>query len=378
MNTVLNIAIVSHHFYPEVTPRAFRAYELARQLAAWGHRVSVFIPQRCVRGELAENEGFKYIVLPDVEVGQMPSGLSFWKHWALGVGLKLSGTARARAHAEGYVVPFAVALAGYGSFDMLVSVGLPKSVHASVALAHALNPQLARVMVADYGDPYSYNLRGRSAIVKRKLEAWWIKHFDFVTVPIGAAKKAYASLIAPDKILVIPQGIDLQQYTKGEYVPNEIPTFIYTGVFTPHVRDPYELVNYLIKRKEPYRFRIFTDIYYELSMNLLRPLIETRPDAVEVHHLVDRQTCINELSKADFSFILLYNEDDRLPSKVMDCKIAQRPIFAYQHGKFDAQIFEQFIKGDYTHDISKDIDLSFYSIENVARQFVTLANTQKK
>jgi glycogen synthase len=42
----MKILIVSRTFYPENTPRAFRATELAKQFSAMGHEVTVITPRK--------------------------------------------------------------------------------------------------------------------------------------------------------------------------------------------------------------------------------------------------------------------------------------------------------------------------------------------
>ena len=39
-----NILITTYFFYPEILPRAFRAFELAKEFAIRGHNVTVYIP----------------------------------------------------------------------------------------------------------------------------------------------------------------------------------------------------------------------------------------------------------------------------------------------------------------------------------------------
>ncbi len=41
----MKILIIAYHFYPDVTPRAFRAFELVKQLAKEGHEVTILLPK---------------------------------------------------------------------------------------------------------------------------------------------------------------------------------------------------------------------------------------------------------------------------------------------------------------------------------------------
>jgi len=40
----MKILIITYYFFPEITPRAFRAFELAKEFSRLGHDVSIIIP----------------------------------------------------------------------------------------------------------------------------------------------------------------------------------------------------------------------------------------------------------------------------------------------------------------------------------------------
>ncbi len=44
----MKILIVSRAFYPEISPRAFRTTELAKEFARQGHQVKIILPERNV------------------------------------------------------------------------------------------------------------------------------------------------------------------------------------------------------------------------------------------------------------------------------------------------------------------------------------------
>ena len=42
----MNILLVSYYFYPELTPRAFRTFELVKEFCEQGHKVTLLIPNK--------------------------------------------------------------------------------------------------------------------------------------------------------------------------------------------------------------------------------------------------------------------------------------------------------------------------------------------
>ena len=57
------ILIVTHGFYPEQSPRAFRATELAKELCRQGHEVTVIAPERADMQPLLEAFPIQFISL---------------------------------------------------------------------------------------------------------------------------------------------------------------------------------------------------------------------------------------------------------------------------------------------------------------------------
>ena len=87
----MKIAILTAVFHPELHPRAFRAYELAKEYAIQGHDVEVFLLTR-IKGfdyeQLSQELHIKITILPlyTRELGaenifQQTNPLLRWIHW---------------------------------------------------------------------------------------------------------------------------------------------------------------------------------------------------------------------------------------------------------------------------------------------------------
>lgn len=54
--SVKKILIVTRFFYPDITPRAFRAFELAKEFALQGHEVTVLTTERNYNYDVIEQQ----------------------------------------------------------------------------------------------------------------------------------------------------------------------------------------------------------------------------------------------------------------------------------------------------------------------------------
>ena len=41
----MKILMIAYYFYPDITPRSFRAFELAKEFSRQGHSVTIILPQ---------------------------------------------------------------------------------------------------------------------------------------------------------------------------------------------------------------------------------------------------------------------------------------------------------------------------------------------
>lgn len=402
----IKIGIATYFFPPVINPRAFRVLELARYFARIGHEVTLFVPDwRHDYTSLEQENGFH---VRKVEPG-------FWLNRYDRLAAKgylpedqsksaesQKKTASAQADARPgksswlnevktffvqtfymggfsfeYFRPLARAINDPATrYDLFISVALPMSPHLGTALAHRKNRSLAKVLVAEYGDPYSFNTEIRPPFFHRWLERWMLKSFDYITVPIQKAMPAFLPFKAADKIKVIPQGIDFSRIKTGTYKKNPVSTFIYAGNFYQDIRNPKELISFLLKKKAGFRFLIYTNTADLKNMSLIQDLIGEDP-RFEVHPLIPREACIFEMSQADFLVNIENTTTAQQPSKLIDYYLAARPIFTYKPGNFDPDMFDPFLQGDFLHDIRDSIKIDAFSIEKVGEAFLQLLDEKR-
>lgn len=386
----MRIAVCSYFFYPEGTPRATRTYELVREFARLGHEVTAYVPDyemdyapieaalgariKKVAAGFLLNAGDKRADSPAARAMARPSGLKRAAYrayqWATG------------GRQWEYAPRLAAALrADGGGYELVVSIGLPFSVHAGAAAylrelrAAGRGPAAA---VADYGDPYYYDPMERKFILHRALEARALAAFDYVAIPHERIRDCFTPYAGAEaKLRIIPQGFRLDERPARAYRPNPTPTFAYAGVFYPGHGDPGELLGYLAGLKRPFRLALYTDARPgSASMACLAPYLEALKGRVELRGRLPRTELLEELAGMDF--LVSIDWPGVLHTKLIDYKIAGRPILSYEPGAFDPSVVDAFLDGDYAADFSPRLDLSRYDIRSVAAAFLKLADPEAR
>ena len=266
-----------------------------------------------------------------------------------------------------------------GKFDLMITSALPICAHLAGGWAKFFNKKLARIMVADYGDPYSGNQEIKPPFFHRAIEKIALSKFNYVSVPhLGSYFKRipFSNL---NNFKIIPQGISLTNFKIANFSPNQPVNFAYAGTFYKNMRNPKELFDYLLNKKDQdFRFVIYTNLKDYDSYDLIKPYVREFGNKLIIHDFVQREECIFELSKADF-LVNIGNRHEEVssPSKLIDYRLTQRPIYSFQSGKFDYAEFEMFLNGDYRLDISKSIDFEKYNVKNTAKDFLELIPVNK-
>ena len=142
------ILIVTRYFHPDITPRAFRAYELAKEFSRQGHDVTVLTTKREFDYSYIEQRfGFCVQAIVKSEPDQIQGDglkrvIRFILHWLFLYPLiLLTGSFKnSLKHEVGY--------------DLLISNAYPYPVHFGVALARKKNKALCKTWVADCGRPF--------------------------------------------------------------------------------------------------------------------------------------------------------------------------------------------------------------------------------
>ena len=356
------ILIVTKFFHPDITPRSFRAFELAKEFSKRGNDVTVLTTEKDYDYSKIEREyKLKIKAIVQNEPKEF-SGGGLVK--VIRFGLK-----------HFFLFPF-IFLAKYFNkalkketgYDLLVSIAFPFPVHFGVAFARKRNKKLTNIWIADCGDPFTGGLETRfdSPFYFKIIEKWFCKKPDFITIPIKEAKSAYPS-ICQHKLKVIPQGFDFNSiksnYKLGE---NKVMTFAYAGTLSTESRDPSTFINYLQSLGQDFKFIIYTR-----NKSFLKVYGEKFGDKLEFRDYVPRDILLEELGKMDFLINLENKTSLHSPSKLIDYALLKRPILSIKPFDIDKKVINEFIEGNYDNGL-KIKNVEDYNIKNVAIKFLAL------
>lgn len=360
--------IVTRSFFPVISPRSFRATELACELSRQGHYVKV---ATCFRDDFDyESYGLKHNIqfknLGKENLKQFKNtGKPLFNFIVRALNRLLLMLIE---FPDIQLLPKVVrALRGERGYDTLISVAVPYPVHWGVALADTFGIKAARIWVADCGDPYMGDEIDtfRKLFYFRYIEKWFFKKTDFITIPVSTGMKGYYPEFHA-KIRVIPQGFNFNEFELPvAHIPNIPITFVYAGGFIPFKRDPRPFLDYLLKSETDFKFYIFTRKTELVSSH--QKLLKGK---LIVRDYVPRNELIPFIAKADFLVNFDNNTDTHSPSKLIDYAISGRPILNIR-SDINEEIIEQFLNRDYSGAL-EILDMNSYRIENVAAGFVNL------
>lgn len=365
----MNITIIARCIYPMMSPRSFRAFELAKELSKTH---TVFLYALLGDYDYSGIEKETGIIIRPLGISKCGNTDStgkqnksfFWKLVSHFLG-------RALQMPQMELLPMAkrIAVKAAEESDLIISIGRPFAIHFGVAFAKKKSDRFP-VWISDCGDPFMGNSLYSPPKYFQRLEHLWGRLTDYITVPVEDAKYAYEESVR-DKIAVIPQGFNLEDTGSSSYVPNEIPIFIFAGVVYEGYRDPGRFLMYLSSKKEDFRFVVYTKSieYFEKYKQHLK-------DKLIINPFIPRNDLLNELRKADFLVNIENDTSVQAPSKLIDYAIANRPILSITTSFDNSLIVDEFLKGDYTHAM-KEIDISKYDIKTVANQFLELASQNR-
>ncbi len=382
------ILLVCYKFYPEISPRSFRAFELAKEFSRLGHEVTVVIPMN--------NYNYKEIINKySMNIIKIKGGYLFNKNIKKVANKESNSEVSIQKgkenillhnlkkiykyfHPNGkkfeYFLPLFLFLKKENKgYDLTISIAMPVSTHFGVALAKMVNKNLSKVSVADYGDPFSFNPNVKKHFYYKYLESCWLRYFDYVTIPISASKEAFRYFNINNKLKVIPQGFDMSHIKLKKYKKENIPSFAYAGIFYEKIRDPKVLFDFLCTVEKNFRF-----VLYTVKNTLIEPYIDKLGDKLIIKDFIPREECITELSQYDFLINMQNVSSVQSPSKLIDYALTERPVFNFDQMNFNQEEFMNFFNGNYSFDfINNTIQLNEYDIRNVANQFLKLLENNK-
>jgi hypothetical protein len=361
------ILLVSNGFYPEISPRSYRATELAKEFCKQGHEVTV----------ISKYRDFDYTEF----LLEYPIKFKMWKKQVLPEvrDFKLwpfSSLSRITKRLllllfeyPGIEEMFHVKriLKNETGYDLMISFAVPYPVHWGVAWARSQNHLVALKWVADCGDPYMGDILDtfRKMFYFSYLEKWFCRKADYISVPIQGAVNGYYPEFNP-KIRIISQGFDFNLNEKTiEHPANEVPTFAYAGGFLPGTRDPRPLLDYLKTLNLPFKFLVYTN-----NPDLLNEYKQILNEKLQISQYIPRSSLMKVLSKMDFLINFDNNTTLNSPSKLIDYVIAGKPVLNISRD-FNGEILSSFLKGDYTCRMQLP-DPKQYHIKTISKCFLDL------
>jgi len=255
------ILLVSSAFYPEISPRSFRATELAKEFTRQGHQVLV----------ITQHRDHDYTMF----LKDFPIILKMWTKLrfpqvTLGKRKPLSILARivSRILHLLFEYPFIEEmfkvkrmLKEEGGYDLMISFAVPYPVHWGVAKARSHKRSISKTWIADCGDPYMGDVLDsfRKPFYFAYLEKRFSRKANYISIPVESARPAYYPEFH-HKIKVIPQGFDFELHQRPERpVRKGVKEFAYAGGFLQGIRDPGALMQTLVNCKVPIMFHVFTN-----------------------------------------------------------------------------------------------------------------------
>ena len=360
----MRILIISKHFYPKQNPRAFRAFELAKEFAMQGHEVKVYTATgNFDYTETERKYGFKVANLGKMKFARVTNDGSqkIRKYHRL-----LNSLLGRLIHFPEIETAIKIPklLRSEKFYDILISLALPHPTHWGCAMAFRKNRMLAKTWIADCGDPLTGNKFSNYPFYFRYVENWVFNIADYITVPIKEALDAYDTSLH-HKIRVIPQGFKFDN-VRTSAVRNDEPTFAFAGAFYENKRDPREFLDYLLTLKTKFKFIVYTNndsLLYQYKTLLSEKLV--------IRKYIERSLLLEELCKMDFLINFENLHTEQSPSKLIDYAITNRPILSVPSKHINKRIIDEFLVGDYTNGLKID-NIEIYKIENVVSKFIEL------
>lgn len=359
------ILIVSHWFYPRQNPRAFRAFELFRELSK-KHKVDVLIGDW--KQALIYNQDYhsldKYNTA-NVNIRNAKLSNSYFVQLAVKIVQYFVG--------ERYLIGSGKFLRDnidFQKYDVVISIGLPFYTHWIVS--RKLRRYKGKIVsISDWGDPFYGDPGKKIAPYFKRIQKKVCNTFDYIVTPTANAVDYYSKYTEDSKkIRVIPQGYNFDEVQLSEYRKHDVPHFAYAGIFYVDKRNPEKFLEFLTTIDKEFVFTIYTFKHGDIYQNILQKYQNILGGKLVINDMVPRLDCIKFLSENDF----LINIDNisavQVPSKLIDYTLSQRPILSFKQNEIPSKLFEEFLFGDYSN--ATQISIEEYSIESVCSKFEKL------
>lgn len=373
----MKILILTGHFYPEIHPRAFRAKELACNLAIKGHNVKVCTLRTIVDFDYKQYEKENNIsiqrlnlysqtgISQNIKSVTSPFNNRIFKLYRFLIDYFIAGSLFINA------IRIKKKLKLSKDLDLVISLSTPFMNHMAMALIRKSTKNLKARFIADSGDPFYKSQQTKRAPYFYFIEKRIYKQYDYLTVPAEASIAAYKGLIASSKIRIIPQGFNLDNIKLAPFKRTKIVTFAYSGVFYSDIRNPKFLLDFLSKLTMDFRFEIYLRYKDQSISKLLSQYPNLLENKLAVTYAINRDDLLYNLSAVDFLINIDNTTTTQIPSKLIDYAITKRPIFTCNSSNFSEEVFMKFLNRDYSE--SFKIVLNSYDINHISKKFLELS-----
>lgn len=368
-----NILLVSSAFYPELSPRSFRATELAREFYRQGHQVTV----------ITKNRDYDYSgFLKEFSIALKMYRESVFPRIPETIKGPFSPVARIMSRVLSVLFEYPAIeemflvhkmLKDENGYDLMISFAVPFPVHWGVARITSGKNSVSKTWIADCGDPYMFARldRFRKPFYFKLQETRFCRRCDYITIPFDNMRNQFYQEFR-SKIRVIPQGFNMADIVlhEGPHL-NERPVFIFAGSIIPGKRDLALLLDFLALLPKDFLFIIYTNQrdWFAKYTNILG-------GKLLINDYIDRLSLIFEMSKADFLVNVDTIHDDHsnveaVPSKLIDYALSNRPILNIHSAHLDKELVLEFLERNYSR--QRKVEKSQFDIRSVTAKFLALS-----
>lgn len=369
----MKIVIISQCIYPRVSPRSFRATELAKYFAKNGHDVHLYASLGKYDYTGFEKEtGIHAHSLGTMHFSTLNSDSYRRNNFLDRAAQRVFGRFLEYPDIE-FVWKTKKVLEKLTDVDLLITIAIPHPIHWGAAWAKKkMGTKFPKVWISDCGDPFMGNTVGgdKHPAYFQKIEDFWGEQTDYITIPLEDGRKGYSPKVQ-DKIRIIPQGFDFSNVKiDKDFKGNKIPHFAYAGATYPGYRDPTLMLQFLSTLKEiDFRFKVYTK-----AISFFEKFKKDLGEKLIIKSYVPREQLLFELSQMDFLVNMENNSTIQSPSKLIDYYLTQRPIIDITTNFHEKSVLLEFLAGNYSHKHNKK-DISQFDINNVGAQFLRLISS---
>lgn len=363
----LKIVIYAQWVLPIINPRSHRTWQLALNLAKQGHDVTIYAllgktdysKYEKEYGLKIKNLGYSWYGCINSDGGKQPLHCR-----AI---MKLLGNKFLYPDIELKRLVKKSLSSLTENIDLLITIASPHTIHWGAA--EVMNKPNIKCWIADCGDPFMLNPFHTPSPKYEKLERNWCEKANAITIPIKEGKNGYYKDYH-HKIHIIPQGFDFSETKLANYSINKIPTFAFSGVVYPGMRDPSNFLKFLLNLKIDFKF-----IVYSKYRKQFEPYATDLRDKFVFYNYIPRNLLIYELSKMDFLININNIGNVQQPSKLIDYALSKRPILSIssEFGETEQANFVQFLNHNYNNR-TEVRNIEQFDIQNVCQNFIDLYN----